>query len=69
MAALVPRIEWNSRAAAVIAVLLFGTFVACAPALAQDEEEESVGHADGRLRRSATGRTPPCWSACAGASP
>jgi len=41
MAALVPRIDWHSRAA-VIAVLLLGTFLVCAPALAQDEEEESA---------------------------
>jgi hypothetical protein len=40
MAALVGRIESNSRAAAVIAVLLLGTFFACAPALGQEEEEE-----------------------------
>jgi hypothetical protein len=42
MAALLPRIEWNSRAAAVIAVLLSGTFLVGAPTLAQDEEEESA---------------------------
>ena len=41
MAALVPRIDWHSRAA-VTAVLLFGTLLVCAPALAQDEEEQSA---------------------------
>ena len=39
MAALVRRTEAIARAAAVIAVLLFGTVFACAPTLAQDEEE------------------------------
>ena len=42
MAALVQRIEWNSRAAALIALLLFGTLFACAPVMAQDEEEEDA---------------------------
>ena len=42
MAELVRRIEWNARAAAVIAVLLFGTIFACAPTWAQDEEEEDA---------------------------
>lgn len=42
MAALARRIESNSRAAAVIAVLLFGTFAASTPALAQEEEEKST---------------------------
>jgi hypothetical protein len=42
MAAFVPRIEWNSRAVALIAVLLSGTLLVAAPTLAQDEEEESA---------------------------
>lgn len=42
MAALARRIESSFRAAAVIAVLLFGTFAASAPALAQEEEEKST---------------------------
>ena len=39
MAALVRRIEGNSHAAALIAMLLLGMSLACAPAGAQDEEE------------------------------
>ena len=42
MAALVTRIEWHARAAALLTVLLSGTFLVGAPALAQDEEEESA---------------------------
>ena len=42
MAALVTRIEWHARTAALLAVLLSGTFLVGAPALAQDEEEESA---------------------------
>ncbi len=41
MAELLRRIEWNARSAAVIAVALLGTLLACTPAAAQDEEEES----------------------------
>ena len=41
MAALVTRIEWTSRAAAVIAALLFGTFLACASAMAQEQEDSA----------------------------
>jgi hypothetical protein len=41
MAARVHRIEANARAAALIALLLLGTFAACAPSQAQDEEEAS----------------------------
>lgn len=40
MAALVTRIEWHARAAAVIAALLFGTCFACASAVAQEQEAE-----------------------------
>src|SRR5678816_452247 len=40
MGALARRTESNSHAAAVIAVLLFGTLAASAPALAQEEEEK-----------------------------
>src|SRR5262245_57100521 len=40
MGVFVPRIESNSRAAAVIALLLFGTCVAPAPSFAQEEEEQ-----------------------------
>jgi len=42
MAALVTRIEWHARTAALLAVLLSGTFLVGAPALAQDEEEGSA---------------------------
>ena len=42
MAALVTRIEWHARTAALLAVLLSGAFLVGAPALAQDEEEESA---------------------------
>jgi hypothetical protein len=42
MAALLRRIEWNSHAVALLAVLLSGTLLAGAPALAQDEEEETA---------------------------
>ena len=72
MAALSRRIEWNARSAAAIAVTLFGTLLACTPATAQDEEEESseessITPMEGCAQRDRT--TPRCWSACAGASP
>ena len=50
MAALLRRIEWNTRALAVTAVLL-GTLAACAPAGAQDEEEEEVTPLEGCAQR------------------
>jgi hypothetical protein len=42
MAAFVPRIEWRLRAAAAVAAAAFAALLVGAPALAQDEEEESA---------------------------
>src|SRR5688572_6966843 len=50
MAALLRRIEWNARAVAVIAALL-GTLAACAPAVAQDEEEDEMTPLEGCAQR------------------
>jgi hypothetical protein len=59
MVELVARTDWNARAATVIAVLLFGTFIACAPALAQDEEEKSEEKSEITPMEGCAQRDPP----------